>query len=111
MAAGRCWSRNCARCSRTDPETLAPGADPARALPFLQPWTSSAERSQTLDAAFGRLYDFIGTIVGLTIGGFVIAMEISLLTPPFGLLLIELLVMMVLAIFPAAALWLPGLLR
>ncbi len=65
-----------------------------------------------------------------------IAMEISLLTPPFGLLLfvmrgvapkhiglgqiyaaaipfvlIELLVMMALALFPAAALWLPSLLR
>ena len=65
-----------------------------------------------------------------------IAMEISLLTPPFGLLLfvmrgvapshigisqiyaaaipfvlIELMVMMALALFPAAALWLPSLLR
>lgn len=65
-----------------------------------------------------------------------IAMEISLLTPPFGLLLfvmrgvapshigigqiyaaalpfvlIELMVMMVLALFPAAALWLPSLLK
>ena len=39
----------------------------------------------TIDAAFGRLYDFIGTVVGLSIGGFVIAIALDLFLRLFGL--------------------------
>ena len=40
---------------------------------------------RNLDSAFGRLYDFIGTLVGLTIGGFVIAIAADLFLRLFGL--------------------------
>ena len=39
----------------------------------------------TLDAVFGRLYELVGTLVGLTIGGFVIAIALDLFLRLSGL--------------------------
>ncbi len=40
---------------------------------------------RTLDTAFGRFYDWVGTAVGLTIGGFVVAISMDLFLRLFGL--------------------------
>ncbi|MEO1493761.1 MAG: TRAP transporter small permease [Pseudomonadota bacterium] len=40
---------------------------------------------RNLDAAFGRFYEWVGTLVGLSIGGFVIAISLDLFLRLFGL--------------------------
>jgi TRAP-type C4-dicarboxylate transport system permease small subunit len=40
---------------------------------------------RSLDAVFGRFYDLLGTAVGLTIGGFVVAISLDLFLRLFGL--------------------------